>query len=62
MSGKNMCLSQRDAGADWRCQKDKMLLATAAKDTVVSIPGEKQGDIYIVGIKSEEWVAILHLQ
>lgn len=37
-----------------------MLLATAAKDIVASIPGEKQGEIYIVGIKSEEWVAILH--
>lgn len=31
-----------------------MLLATAAKDIVASTPGEKQGEIYIVGIKSEE--------
>lgn len=38
-----------------------MLLATAAKDIVPSIPGEEQGEIYIAGIKPEERVAILHL-
>lgn len=31
-------------------------------DVVASIPGENQGEIYIEGIKPEEWVAILHLQ
>lgn len=54
MSGENVRLSQRDAGAAcWR-RRGKMPLATAAKDVVASIPGERQGEIFIVGITSEQ--------
>lgn len=34
----------------------------AARDVVASIPAERQREIFIVGIKSEELVAISHLQ
>lgn len=60
LSGKSLCLSQRDAGeACWR-QRGKTSLATIAKDAAASIPGEKQWEI-TVGVMFEEWVAILHL-
>lgn len=52
MSGKNVHLSQRDAGAACRRRRGKMLLATGAKVVVALIPGERQGEIFIV--KSEE--------
>lgn len=54
MSGKNVCLSQRDAEAACQHQRGKTLLATAAKDVVALIPGERQGEIFSVGIQSEE--------
>lgn len=58
MSGKNVHLPQRDTEAAWQCWRGKMLLALAAKDVVASIPAEKQGEIFTVGIKFEEWIAI----
>lgn len=54
MSGKNVRLSQRDAGAACRRCRGKTLLAVAAKDVVALIPGERQREILIVGIRSEK--------
>lgn len=53
LSGKGLCLSQRDAGAACWSQRGKTWLATIAKDAAALIPGEKQWEI-IVGIMFEE--------
>jgi len=53
MSGKNGRLSQWDTGAAFQRRRGKML-ATAAKGVMASTPGERQGEIFVAGIKSEE--------
>lgn len=53
LSGKSLCLSQRDTGEACWSQRGKTSLATIAKDAAALIPSEKQWEI-TVGITFEE--------